>query len=100
MSAKSIRLKRLKVLIRDGAVKIRTVSPEGIIHYQWQIPCKYCQKILTGYREMTVDHVVPRFWEGTHDLDNLVISCEDCNTKKGHKLDFVMESSTVPSLSG
>lgn len=44
--------------------------------------CQYC-----GVRgkELTIDHVVPRWMGGPHTWDNLVACCRRCNLKKGDK---------------
>ena len=42
--------------------------------------CFYCAKAIT---EMTVDHVEPVARGGSDALQNLVISCKPCNSKKG-----------------
>jgi 5-methylcytosine-specific restriction endonuclease McrA len=44
--------------------------------------CQYCgQQHLKG---LTFDHVVPRVRGGTTCWENIVASCEPCNTRKGH----------------
>lgn len=44
--------------------------------------CQYC-----GVRgkELTIDHVVPKWAGGPHDWSNLVACCRRCNLKKGDK---------------
>ncbi len=44
--------------------------------------CQYC-----GVRgkDLTIDHVVPRWAGGPHAWDNLVACCRRCNLKKGDK---------------
>ncbi|MFN7171247.1 MAG: HNH endonuclease [Fimbriimonadaceae bacterium] len=59
-----LRLSRHSVLARD--------------HYT----CQYCG--VKG-RELTIDHVVPRWAGGPHTWDNLVACCRKCNLKKGDK---------------
>lgn len=44
--------------------------------------CQYCG---TRGRELTIDHVVPRWVGGPHSWDNLVACCRRCNLKKGDK---------------
>lgn len=48
--------------------------------------CVYC-KVETnasrGARGCTVDHIVPVSKGGRDELDNLVISCRSCNSRKG-----------------
>jgi 5-methylcytosine-specific restriction endonuclease McrA len=46
--------------------------------------CQYCEKQLT--KEIsTIDHVVPRSRGGATSWENCVISCADCNGKKGSR---------------
>ena len=59
-----LRLSRHSVLARDGYA------------------CQYCG--LHG-RELTIDHVVPRWAGGPNSWDNMVACCRRCNLKKGDK---------------
>lgn len=59
-----LRLSRHSILARDGYV------------------CQYCG---TPGRELTIDHVVPKWAGGPHSWDNLVACCRRCNLKKGDK---------------
>lgn len=58
-----LRLSRHSVLARDGYM------------------CQYCGST----RELTIDHVVPRWVGGPHTWENLVACCRKCNLKKGDK---------------
>lgn len=44
--------------------------------------CQYCG---TKSRDLTIDHVVPRWMGGPNTWDNLVACCRKCNLKKGDK---------------
>ena len=44
--------------------------------------CQYCG---SHGRELTLDHVVPRWMGGPHTWDNVVACCRRCNLKKGDK---------------
>ena len=46
--------------------------------------CQYCEKKLSR-ESATIDHVIPRSKGGQTTWENCVISCSDCNTKKGNK---------------
>lgn len=46
--------------------------------------CQYCEKKLTR-ETATVDHVMPRSRGGLTSWENCVISCNDCNCKKGNR---------------
>jgi 5-methylcytosine-specific restriction endonuclease McrA len=43
--------------------------------------CQYCY----SKKDLTLDHVVPRWAGGPHTWDNLVACCRRCNLKKGDK---------------
>ena len=43
--------------------------------------CQYCG----SRKDLTIDHVVPRWAGGPHTWDNLVACCRRCNLKKGDK---------------
>lgn len=42
--------------------------------------CQYCGK---HTRDLTLDHVIPRWRGGAHTWDNLVSACRGCNHRKG-----------------
>lgn len=44
--------------------------------------CQYCA---CKGKDMTIDHVVPRWAGGPHTWDNLVACCRKCNLKKADK---------------
>lgn len=44
--------------------------------------CAYCGKEI-AYKDMQVDHVNPRYYGGSDDIDNLMPSCRACNFRKG-----------------
>lgn len=44
--------------------------------------CCYCGKELS-FEESSIDHVVPRSKGGSNGDENLVLSCEPCNSAKG-----------------
>lgn len=46
--------------------------------------CFYCNKKLTE-SEKTVDHKIPVSKGGTNEMQNLVIACQNCNSKKNNK---------------
>lgn len=58
------RLTRLEVFNRD--------------RYQ----CQYCGKVT---RQLTLDHVIPRYRGGPHTWENLVSACNQCNRRKAGK---------------
>ena len=44
--------------------------------------CQYCDAELVA-RESTMDHVIPRWRDGTTCWENVVIACRACNRRKG-----------------
>lgn len=49
-----------------------------------KLNCQYCEKKLT-LKESTVDHFFPLARGGSDSFHNYRISCNDCNSKKGHE---------------
>ncbi|MDQ2716030.1 MAG: RNA-guided endonuclease IscB [Chloroflexota bacterium] len=47
---------------------------------KWHRRCAYCRKAATRFE---IDHVVPRSRGGSDRVGNLVLSCAECNRKKG-----------------
>lgn len=58
--------------------------------------CRYCgldmngdmidKKLRMPMSRITVDHVYPRRFGGSDDIENLVTSCFECNSKKGDSM--------------
>lgn len=44
--------------------------------------CQYCGQKKS---QMTVDHVVPKRFNGGESWENLVCACHECNNRKGHQ---------------
>lgn len=58
--------------------------------------CYYCDELYPCYSQhpddyehfklvATIDHIIPLAYAGTNDVENLVISCSSCNSRKGTK---------------
>ena len=58
-----MRLSRREVFVRD------------------RFTCQYCGRRM-ALKELTLDHVVPRFRGGAHSWENLVSACRGCNHRK------------------
>lgn len=43
--------------------------------------CRYCGDPVSA--DLTIDHVIPRCQGGGDDLNNLVVACRSCNSRKG-----------------
>lgn len=39
-------------------------------------------------KQASVEHVLPRAHGGTDDMDNLVMACRSCNTKRADKMEY------------
>lgn len=73
----------------------------SVLEYRDGPDCYYCGEEL-NLENRTIDHVVPqrearrRGWEleSTHGIDNLVLACRSCNTKKGDRL--LLPDGTIP----
>ena len=46
--------------------------------------CNGCE-VLFPFRNMTIDHIIPRSRGGTDDSDNLQLLCGACNSTKGNR---------------
>lgn len=46
--------------------------------------CYHCEGKFP-IEELTMDHLIPIARGGKSDKKNCVVSCKECNTKKGHK---------------
>lgn len=46
--------------------------------------CAYCNEYVI-LENATVDHRIPISKGGTHSMDNLYMTCYDCNKKKGNQ---------------
>ncbi len=60
----------------------RAISQTGrlAIAAAWGNKCAYCEKPVDTFE---IDHIVAHSKGGTCELENLCISCRDCNLKKG-----------------
>jgi hypothetical protein len=48
------------------------------IYEAWDYSCGYCGKPATS-----LDHIIPRFKSGSSNRNNLLPSCQRCNSNKG-----------------
>lgn len=49
--------------------------------YKEQAPCWWCAKLLVP-QTATIEHLMPRALDGSHELINLRLACKECN--EGH----------------
>lgn len=47
---------------------------------------QYTGKLISNPKDMTIDHVIPKYKGGSHSWDNLVLTTTSTNNKKGNKL--------------
>ena len=59
-------------------------SEKAYIYRRDKKKCFYCEEKLK-YRQITLDHYLPKSRGGTEVIYNLVLCCEDCNRLKGNK---------------
>lgn len=76
------------VAVRDRSHRfaralIPTLSRRELYHRDGGL-CMYCGKHMR-YREMQIEHIVPRSWGGPHAWTNVVAACEPCNRHKDNR---------------
>jgi 5-methylcytosine-specific restriction endonuclease McrA len=71
---------RMKYLVRRPHPQLR-LSRHAILARD-NHTCQYCG---AKGKELTLDHVIPRWAGGPHTWDNLVCCCRKCNLKKADK---------------
>ena len=48
--------------------------------------CSHCGKVVYDEKKRTVDHFVPKSYNGTIDKRNLFPVCKDCNQTRGNRI--------------
>jgi 5-methylcytosine-specific restriction endonuclease McrA len=71
---------RLVYLIRRPRPQRKLTRKELFLRDRYT--CQYCGR---ETRDLTIDHVVPRYKGGRHSWDNLVSACRACNHRKANK---------------
>jgi len=69
---------RLDFLVKRPRLNRRKLTRVEVFnrdHYT----CQYCGKVT---RQLTLDHVVPRYQGGQHTWENVVSACVSCNRRK------------------
>ncbi len=79
-TSRSIKFNKMNLCIRD------------------EFQCQYCQKKF-DFKNLTMEHVVPRCRGGKTTWQNLSCACSPCNTRKGNRTDIKpMREPYKPSL--
>ena len=87
----------MQALVRDGAFPFAPDGIDKVMEKLWQYrsykhtlfglqesKCNGCG-MLFPFRNMTIDHIIPRSKGGTDDPDNLQLLCGACNSTKGNR---------------
>jgi 5-methylcytosine-specific restriction endonuclease McrA len=63
--------------------------------------CAYCGREI-AYKDMQVDHMIPKANGGTDDMENLMPSCRTCNHyKRAERLEYFRQMiATIPKKLG
>lgn len=72
----------MKIICRPNAKATRAFKKRWLDFYGFH--CAYCT--VDCSENPTIDHLKPLSRGGGNTIDNLVISCYNCNQKKGNKL--------------
>ena len=71
---------RLSRLVKRPRVERRLTRIE--VFNRDQYTCQYCGKVT---KQLTLDHVIPRYRNGQHIWENVVSACVSCNRRKAGK---------------
>ncbi len=69
---------RLDRMIRRPRPQVKLTRRE--VFRRDKFTCQYCG---IKYRNLTIDHILPRHLGGPHSWENVVTACAPCNHKKG-----------------
>lgn len=67
---------------RVMAQTIRRELKKALFAGRAQVPCCFCHKPLY-WSEATLEHIRPKSRGGPTTLENLTISCQPCNSRRG-----------------
>lgn len=71
---------RLAYMIKRPRPKRKLTRFE--VFHRDRYTCQYCGK---ETRQLTIDHVIPRYRDGKHTWENMVSACIPCNRRKAGK---------------
>lgn len=69
---------RLERMVHKPRARVKMTRKE--VFRRDNFTCQYCG---SSFRDLTIDHILPRHLGGAHVWDNVVTACSYCNHKKG-----------------
>jgi 5-methylcytosine-specific restriction endonuclease McrA len=72
---------RLVYVVRRPRPRVRLCKREVLRRDEYR--CQYCGR---EAKQLTIDHIVPRYRGGQHSWENLVAACPQCNRRKGGRM--------------
>lgn len=79
----------LQIIKTDSTFTLHTFRDDK--HQVWVGKCIHCNARMTvaknGDTDFTIEHLVPKYAGGGNNLENLALSCGDCNHEKGRRHD-------------
>lgn len=90
-----IRAKMYNGLV-SGKMSMRTIYDDERVKMRFGQTCCYCG----SSHKMSIDHLIPRIKGGPDSADNLVWSCQPCNSSKQGRdaLKWLLTSERFPSI--
>ena len=58
--------------------------------------CPWCKRPITGQQDLTIDHIIPKAFGGTDNIDNLQPMHKECNSLKGCSMPEITECTEIP----
>jgi len=89
------------IIVLKNYIRKKKILPQATrknIYWRDKYFCQYCAKRY-AYKDLTLDHVIPKSRGGGKTWENLVSACASCNQKKSNKTpsEVGMELINVPS---
>jgi len=91
-AAKAVERVILALIEKESAVRLRsrgriTGDTRYDVLYRANFRCQACGVAASDGEDvrLEVDHIVPKSWGGSDDLDNLQVLCAACNTSKSNR---------------